>query len=453
MGTGQVVVIGDGSLPPEGLGTDDPRVIRTSFLRALILGQIEGHEPHEKGVQITGAYLLGDGPEGADTRGLDLEGCTITQDITFISCRIPDELNLRSAELRNLFVSKCHLAAGIEADRLTTNGNVVLRDATINEEVRLLGTNLGGDLSLNGTKLASGPTAISINLQGALVNGAFYLRNRTQISGALDLTDARIGTITDDPACWPELGNLLLDRCRYGGFTGRDTPVDAASRIRWLSLQDEARWGAEFWPQPWEECARVLRAMGHEADARAVLIEKEKRQRKARRERRWNAGQRIRPLLFHAWDALMGLTTRYGREPLWAFAWLAGFWLLGWAIFWGADHAEALKPNNAFVLRSAEWVGCAEGAARNGGNTTQLACCLDQPEAQGYPAFNPLIYSADALLPIFDLGMQEYWVPDENTRYGQGARYYLWLHVTLGWALSLLAVAGFSGLIRIDNTT
>lgn len=48
--------------------------------------------------------------------------------------------------------------------------------------------------------------------------------------------------------------------------------------------------------------------------------------------------------------------------------------------------------------------------------------------------------------------MQGYWIPDDRAGwYGPFARGFLWLEIALGWALSLLAVAGFSGLIRTDT--
>ena len=71
-------------------------------------------------------------------------------------------------------------------------------------------------------------------------------------------------------------------------------------------------------------------------------------------------------------------------------------------------------------------------------------------EAASYPRFNSLVYSADTLLPIVSLEMQGFWIPDERTTRGQVARVYLWVHIAVGWALSLLAVAGFSGLVKSD---
>ncbi|ARE39803.1 hypothetical protein RGUI_1662 [Rhodovulum sp. P5] len=163
------------------------------------------------------------------------------------------------------------------------------------------------------------------------------------------------------------------------------------------------------------------------------------------------------------WDVVLAGTVRYGRQPFLAFAWLFGLWALGVVVFQQAAERDAIKPNNAFVLRSAEWAACHPGytnqgtdpklAPRNSG-TTQLACFLQQPEAQSYPRFNPWVYSADTLLPIVDLEMQGFWIPDETaSALGRGARYFLWAQIALGWALSLLAVAGFSGLVKTDSTT
>ncbi len=74
-----------------------------------------------------------------------------------------------------------------------------------------------------------------------------------------------------------------------------------------------------------------------------------------------------------------------------------------------------------------------------------------QPEARSYPRFNAIAYSLDTLLPVVNVEMQEYWIPDETKEpHGLFARIYLWLHIGVGWALSLLAVAGFTGLVKSD---
>lgn len=88
------------------------------------------------------------------------------------------------------------------------------------------------------------------------------------------------------------------------------------------------------------------------------------------------------------------------------------------------------------------------------GGEAQLDCFGRQAEASGYPAFNAWVYSADTLLPIVQLGMQQFWIPDSGATspLGRLARWFLWVQIVAGWALSLLAVAGFSGLIKQDSS-
>ncbi len=518
--------------------------LRASLVRYLVRGGCAACPLPETGLRLFGALIEGDGPPGAQTRGLDLDGARLPGDLVLIRCRLPELVLLRSARVENLFFNGSALPAGLAADRLLAYGDVVFDDAvtgapagglnvrgaatpgagksgdalfvdrleargplfldgsaargevrllgarlggdlsctgahfgagrderalsadridvtgdiflsgaTVEGELRLLGARVGGDLNCYGAQLSAHGARWALHAQGARVTGSFVLRGDASVRGMMNLTRAEIGAMTDLAGSWPAAGNLLLNRCRYGGFTGPGTPITAEARIDWLARQDGSLSGGDFWSQPWEECARVLREMGHDSEARAVLVEKERRQRAARRARLRAQGEGTRAAVFAAWDRLMGMTTRYGREPLWAFAWLIGFWLLGIVAFEAARQGDMLKPNDSIVLRAAEWTECVPGAARNAGGHSQLACFLAQPEGASFPVFNAPVYSADALMPIVDLGMQSNWVPDENTLVGAGARAYLWLHITLGWALSLLAVAGFSGLIRIDNNS
>lgn len=554
MGVGQIVIIGNG-LPPDPPPPD--RVIRATFLRALILGQIADCPVPETGVRVQGAHIEGDGPVRAETRGLDLESCDLVQDLVLFYCRLPDMLLLRSASLRNLFLGASRLGAGVSADRLEAKGSVLARSIEMKGEMRLLGAKLGGDLDCSEARLTAGPEGMALSADRIEVRGGVFMRNLAaqgvvrlpgarlggrldcnraeitalegsghalftfgidvrgdvvlveskikgatvfagaKIAGSIDLTGAKleengaaafnfhggqvdgrlvwkegatakgpflltsskIGQIEDDSSCWPEPGCLALNLCRYDAFSGNTAPLDARSRIEWLSLQDEQEWGEDFWPQPWEECARVLRAMGHGEDARKILIEKEKRQRAARRARLRAMHLYEDADWFAIWDRLLGVTVRYGRMPLLAFVWLAGVWVLGWGIFAYAFEAQAFKPGSALVLRAPEWVACdpnyaagASGVARYAGQESQLACFREQPEAAAYPAFHAGMYAADTLVPVVSFGVAEYWVPDERHAALGWVRGYLWLHIALGWGLSLLAVAGFSGLIRTDNT-
>ncbi|MEO0914436.1 MAG: hypothetical protein AAFY59_15855, partial [Pseudomonadota bacterium] len=163
-------------------------------------------------------------------------------------------------------------------------------------------------------------------------------------------------------------------------------------------------------------------------------------------------------------DWVFATTLGYGWKPYRAFYWLIGFWAVGAVLYALTWQAGAFKPNSVFVLRAPEWVVCAADAgeeviladkrvtgAFEARHETQLGCYLEQAEAGSYPAFNTFFYSADVLVPLVHLELQEYWLPDEDKGWlGPLARFVHWLQIIAGWGLSLLAVAGFSGLVRND---
>jgi hypothetical protein len=488
LGVGEFDRLGDG-LRPE---TDDPaRLVRAAFLRFLILGGDETHRPHEKGVRVSGGWISG---------VLDLEGARIPRDIGLKDCRFDAVPVLRYAVIDNLFLDGS-LLPGLQADRLEARGGVSLKGAEVAGEVRLSGSRLGGNLSLDGASISyPGGTALvadgievkSVELRGAViagetrmtsaqldgdldltgarlshpdgealhlnrtvVRGGLLLRGRAEIKGALDLTGASVDTLHDDEASWPKQRDLLLNRCLYNALIGG--PMDAERRLQWLARQSPERWGEDFWPQPYEQLAHVFREMGHDEDARTVLVEKERLQRAARRAR---TKEPLRRFLLSVKDGLLGVTLGYGRRPLLSFAWLLLFWGLGVAVFAFAQAQSAIKPNSPFVLRSAEWLMCGapEGEARTlatgpatgraSPGQSQLHCFLAQPEASSYPAFNAWMFSLDTLFPVLEIGQKEYWRPDATKRWGSLAMGYFYIQAMVGWALSLLAIAGFSGLVR-----
>ena len=161
-------------------------------------------------------------------------------------------------------------------------------------------------------------------------------------------------------------------------------------------------------------------------------------------------------------DGILAITVAYGRQPLLAFVWLTFFWALGVAVFAYAEREGAFKPNSAVVLRSLEWTLCgidqseqrflsstqtiANGRAEKG--QSQLSCFRQQWEASSYPVFNPWMYSLDVLLPVLEMDQKTYWRPDPSKPSGGPALSYFYFQSFVGWVLSLLAVAGFSGLVK-----
>jgi hypothetical protein len=97
--------------------------------------------------------------------------------------------------------------------------------------------------------------------------------------------------------------------------------------------------------------------------------------------------------------------------------------------------------------------------------TTLIEFATNEFEAKtNYPKFQPSFYSLDCFLPIIDLKQKSAWSPNANkgyevvkpsvgfrVRWGGLLRGYLWAHTLLGWALTTLWVAGFTGLVRRLN--
>jgi len=388
--------------------------------------------------------------DGLDARSVLLRGANIRGGVNLTGTRLDGDLDVTGAEIAR------PAGVAISADGLDVAGGVILRGASIEGATRLGGARLGGDLDATGARL-SHPGEIALQLNRAVIRGGFLLCEGAEVKGVLDMTAASFDTIHDEEACWPAKGDLCLNRCLYNAFIA--APVDAESRLEWIARQTPLRWGEDFWPQPFEQLAHVFREMGHDEDARTVLIEKERLQRQARRERTPNLLWRR---LLAIKDGVLGVTVGYGRQPLRSFAWLLMFWLIGVAVFGFANSQAALKPNSPVVLRSPEWTMCgvpqseqilmpateqlARGRAAEG--QSQLDCFRHQIEASSFPPFNAWMYSLDTLFPVLEIGQKEVWRPDPAKQWGAVVMTYFYFQAVIGWALSLLAIAGFSGLVK-----
>ena len=506
--------------------------IRAEFIRYLMLGGCKGlpKPVPETGVRVVGAWIEGKlDLEGCRCpRDLKLDDCHLDTAPNLQSAEL-DGVYLEHCQLPGLKADRVHVRGGVFIRESGSTDTIRLPGARIGGDLSFTGSTLrsrdkgfalaadgahiGGMVSLmaidsEGTVNLPGvrvsghlivrerpdhggkkpylrydcelrpgqddyhESASSLRADGAIVDGTLFIGPGLRARGLIDLNGATLGNLSDEISCWPKShGELKLDRCTYRALTSEK--VDAASRIPWLDLQDPTRFGQDFWPQPWVHCAKVLREMGHREDAKQVLIEMEKRQRTAHREKMWAkvkeapwSMMKVRRWLVwdqrDTWDRILGAVVAYGHRPLLAFLYLAAIWIAGATFFDRAYRDDQFKPNNAFVLRSAEWAACQEDyqqpfneqpAPRNTPETrSQLDCFASQPEAQSYPRFVAGVYSLDTLLPVVAMEMQEFWIPDASAGMGgRLARIYLWLHIAMGWALSLLAVAGFSGLVRSDR--
>jgi len=312
------------------------------------------------------------------------------------------------------------LVDGFEADGSGEDGAVCLTGARIGGRLDLTGARLrnlggehGGRIALNAGRLAVGGDIRGYNvtcqgqlcLDNAEVAGSIHLEEARlsdpagwpltcqhlkahevvlltsePIKGA-DLRHARIDLLRDEPGKWPE--KLRLDGLSYSALEP-PPPGTRGQRQGWLDRDD-------YRPQPYEKLASLYRQLGNDSEAREVLLAKQKRHREG-----------LGPIQ-KAWGYLQEFTVGYGYKPSYAVLWLIALLAVGTLAF-GLQHPA--------------------------------------PVHASHPAFVPLIYTLDLLLPVIDFGQQ-----NEFTPHGTQA----WLAyglIAAGWILATTIAAGITRALR-----
>jgi len=266
----------------------------------------------------------------------------------------------------------------LSADGLTVGGAMFCDEGfRVKGEILLQNASIHHDLSFIAATLTStnGPALVAI---GLTVGGTMYCNAGFHTEGEVILRNASIGVLADDGKdSWPprqELAGLTYDDLR--------PYLSASERLNWL------RRSTEYHGQPFEELAAYYRKLGHDEQARRVLLaqQRERTHRRSWQRRGWGWLQ----------DALVGCEYAPGR----AIALLAIALATGWAFF----HAYPPPPVN--------------------------------PAA--HPSFNAAIYAVNLLIPAPGLGDESTWNP-----HGAGLVMAAGLRA-LGWLLAITIIAAIT---------
>jgi hypothetical protein len=347
------------------------------------------------------------------------DGADFVGEVNLLDAHISGGLDLSSARLSNPGQT------ALSASRLTVEGSAFFRDGfTADGGVVLRRARITGFLDFSGARL-SNPGGHALLAPGLVAEGGAAFRGGTAFDGrvsleqariteGLDLADARFtGPEKDELNCAhltadqlimprePLAGIADLSHLRVGALTAHpdSTPegirvaeltydtlapmLPAGQRIRWIT---STRSG--YLPQPYEQLAASYRRLGHDADARTVLLAKERHR---------HVGLSVPSRL---WGYLQEVTIGYGYRPGRAGLCLAALIAAGTVAF--SLHHPAPAQSSARL------------------------------------EFNPFFYTLDLLLPIISYGQQSAFAP---------TGIYQWLSyalITAGWILATTIITGIS---------
>ncbi|MFG2876712.1 oxidoreductase [Streptomyces sp. NPDC048337] len=205
-------------------------------------------------------------------------------------------------------------------------------------------------------------------------------RGRVVVSGA------KVVKLVDTSTSWPGPGGVSIEGFVYENLAPRGHfPLER--RLAWVEAAT-----VEYSPEPYERLAAVLRASGEDADAREVLLAKQRRRRAT-----------LSPAA-KAWGYLQDWTVVYGYRPGRAALWMVVLWAAG-ALLFSRHEPPPIKEDE-------------------------------------HPQWNASLYALDLLLPVIDLGQEDQWMVKGGWQWGAATL------VILGWILATTVAAGASRLLR-----
>jgi hypothetical protein len=337
---------------------------RLALTEAELTGR--GHDPDHWALWAGGLTVGG----GAFLRDLRTDG-----GLRMIGARFDGGLYLERATINATG------AQAVLADHLQASAAEFSAGFTAKGTVRLRGARIGGVLSFDGAELSAPGRAL--HLSHMQVDELILLPK--SIEGEVNLGYSRVGVLLDDPGALP--GAVHLNGFAYESLRG---PATRADRLSWVRRDPDG-----YRPQPYEQLAAWYRRIGHDHEARRVLLDKQRARRPT-----------LRPP-GRMWGRLLDVMVGYGYRP-----WLAGVWT---ALLLAAG-------TTLFSLVPPMQVG------------------LD--EVRHFDAF---VYTLDLLAPVSVFEQRGAWEPVGWTRWPADVL------IVAGWILATALVAGATRVLRPPN--
>lgn len=428
-------------LPPEIL--DPSRQIRADLIRLIAIGGTPACGLHPVGIKLKGAQISGT---------LDLQFTKTRGRCVLDCCRFVDGPLLDHAEFAELSIISSHLP-GLSAKYLVVSGCLSLQKSTFTRTVELEGAQIGGEFSCVSTSF-DGAGKLALNAQRLRVGDQLSCGRLKTVNGQINLEAAQVRELNDFGAFWPETADCLyLNGFTYDRLSGGASHTFAL-RKDWLARG--SRFKRRFHPQPYTQLAKVLRELGHAAEARKVLMERDRllfiEAHKANRKPSNSASAvgrgdiiiaGLRCNLLRLWAWFSATISGYGHAPQRAlFASLAciGFGAIWFFLAW---QAGVMVPNSDIILTSADWSTAMKTAA-----DAPSAEWMKLPSARHYETFYCLPYALDVFVPLVSLGQENAWAITTVTWFGWATRCFSFAYQIAGWAITAMGIAAITGFVQ-----
>ncbi|AKJ13353.1 membrane-associated oxidoreductase [Streptomyces incarnatus] len=338
------------------------------------------------GARISGALFanqarLGLLGQAGEEPALQLSHAEVGADVWAVGLVAHGEVRLKATAVGgqlNLDDAVLQNPGGTALDAETLSVGTDLRGMRLRTHGRfnLRGARIPHQLNLAYARL-SHPEGVALRASSSVI-GELWLREAAPLQGAVNLRRAQVELLHVPPEVWPE-------RVQTDGLSYRILAPHLPAEQRLPLLEREV---SGYLPYPYEQLTTAYRTAGDDAAARTVQLAKLRRHR------------RTLPPYARLWGWLQDAAVGYGFRPMRAAGWLLLLLCTGTLAF-ALHHPPALKPSEA-------------------------------------PAFNPLFYTLDLLLPIIDFGQEGAYAP---------VGWYQWLSYLLivtGWVLATTIAAGVS---------
>jgi uncharacterized protein YjbI with pentapeptide repeats len=399
---------------------------------ALVRAKVTGTLTMDS-ASIGGSLFMSEGAEFAavDLRGakiegqLDMTGAKVTGTLDMDSAGIGGslfmsegaefaEVDLRGAKIGGqLDMTGAKITGTLTMDSTSIGRDLFMRDARFLKPIDFVFSKVGGNLDLRGAKVAG------LDLTGARVDGELRLASGAWLptwdDGArLVLRNTRVGAVQDEPGAWPK--DLELDGFTYERFGGLGAdPQAAVGTRRSMWFIDWLKRDEPYTPQPYHQCAKMLREMGHPEMANDVLYAGRERERRELWKRSGSLRGCARAAGLWLLKAMMGYG--YGYRYFWSFWWVAGLVLIGTCLLGGTG--EYLKIPGVIPWSAASW------------------------QSTFYNVVDLIMYNLDLLLPIVSLDDRY-----EKVVLSVPLRYYFYFEKLMGYVLASFLIAGLAGLTK-----